>query len=129
MGRVSKYKKVKAFDPYAKRSVKERSGLIMSDSSFGVLDSKRKASLKKRARREKRRNGKKKQKLNDGFDLPPKEDDFDLSDPTLSVRKQKVKRLDHGLEELRTSTEVIASTVSLPSNNNNNAEVKTSSRY
>ena len=94
MGRVAKYKKIKACDPFAKRSTKDCSGLMSSSS---LLDPKRKASLKKRARCEKRKKGKS-NSYDDGFDAPPQEDeqdDFDLSDPSLKVKwKQKRRKLD-----------------------------------
>ena len=66
-------------------------------SSSSLLDPKRKASLKKRARCEKRKKGKS-NSYDDGFDAPPQEDeqdDFDLSDPSLKVKwKQKRRKLD-----------------------------------
>lgn len=146
MGRVAKYKKIKACDPFAKRKTKDRSGLMMSsfassNSSMllgGVLDPKRKASLKKRARRE--RNNPRKKKKNsgkddvfDGFDLPPKadeENDFDLLDPALTVKVRKKRKLEDGLNGLSdgntTSMEGILSKSVMPSKDNskNSDEIK-----
>ena len=112
MGRVSKYKKIKACDPFSKKSTKLKSGLITPLSSFGI-DSKRRASIKKRERREKRKLKKHTNKNVDfdGFDLPPQEkDDFDLNDPNLTVnRKERRQKLDHGLEQELVMTDVKAS--------------------
>jgi len=101
MGRVAKYKKVKACDPFARSSTKAKSGLMMPFSSI-VMDPTRKRSLKKKSRREKRRGGKKPSDKYDGFDAPPQDheqDDFDLADPLLTVKNTgKLNKLDHGLE-------------------------------
>jgi len=79
MGRVARYKKVKAFDAFAKNSVKERSGLL---------------PILNQTRKKKRSPSWKKKKKNAPdkpfYDLPPDHcDDFDLNDPDFSVKKQK----------------------------------------
>lgn len=90
MGRVAKYKKIKACDPYSK---KNRGQVDLSKVGiWGLGDDGRKA--KKRSRRsEQLRAGRKKRERSedeDGFDLPVKRDEFDMKDLLGSVKKQKL---------------------------------------
>jgi len=93
MGKVARYKKIKACDPFSKSSTKMKSGLF----GFGgeaILDPRRKRSLKKQARR-----AKKKGILNvdktGGFDAPPDsdEDDFNLADLDNIKTSKREKKL------------------------------------
>lgn len=93
MGKVARYKKIKACDPFSKSSTKRKSGLF----GFGgeaILDPRRKRSLKKQARR-----ARKKGILNvdktGGFDAPPDsdEDDFNLADLDNIKTSKKEKKL------------------------------------
>lgn len=93
MGRVAKYKKIKAFDPYSKKNAGQLN--LSNVGIWGLGESGRKA--KKRSRRAEILRQNKKRKPNDTngeFDLPPSErDDFDLDDLDDSVKKQKVETL------------------------------------
>lgn len=91
MGRVSKYKKIKSFDPYSKKN-----GGNVDLSKVGVWglgDNGQKA--KKRSRRSeilrKNKGKKRRNNENEGFDLAPSgKDEFDLTDLLGSVKKQKL---------------------------------------
>lgn len=91
MGRVAKYKKIKAVDPYSKKN-----GGRVDLSKVGIwgLGSNGR-KVKKRSRRSEQlrasRNAKGRDIDEGGFDLPPssRKDDFDLSDLT-SVKKEKM---------------------------------------
>jgi len=96
MGRVSKYKKIKACDPYSKKNGGNVD--LSTVGIWGLGDNGRKKKRKSRtAERLKAQKGKKhkKNKNNDdgdGFDLPPSEaDEFDLMDLMGSVKKQELK--------------------------------------
>mmetsp|Transcript_12207 Transcript_12207/g.18727 ORF Transcript_12207/g.18727 Transcript_12207/m.18727 type:complete len:295 (+) Transcript_12207:135-1019(+) len=88
MGRVARYKKVKSIDPYSKN------GSIMSDvwgeGDNGRRKKKRSRTAQKlRARKEKR--GKRDVGLDQGYDLPPiDEDDFDMDDLVGSLKKREM---------------------------------------
>lgn len=95
MGRVAKYKKIKACDPYSK---KNRGNLDLANVGvWGLGDNGRKA--KKRSRKAELMRKKKKRRTSDdddddGFDLPPtNKDEFDLADLVGSVKKEKQKNL------------------------------------
>ena len=94
MGRVSKYKKIKSFDPYSK---KNRGNIDLSQVGvWGLGDNGQKS--KKRSRRSeilrKNKGKKRRNNENDGFDLPPSgKDEFDIADLVGSVKKQKIETL------------------------------------
>jgi hypothetical protein len=99
MGRVSKYKKVKSFDPYSKKNGGKIN--LSKVGIWGLGESGRKA--KKRSRRsemlrsikKKNNNNSNKNGTDDGFDLPPSErDEFDMKDLLGSVKKQKLDTLE-----------------------------------
>lgn len=113
MGRVAKYKKIRACDPFAKRSTRERSGLTIG-AGAEALDPRRKASLRKRERRARKRPKKREKRRGEdfdgGLDAPPSEkDDFDLSDPSLTVRREKRRPANPLLETTTTTTAAVAS--------------------
>lgn len=89
MGRVARYKKIKAFDPYSK----ENGGKVQLEKVgiWGLGDNGRKT--KKRSKTaEKLRANKRKRDVDEGdpFDLPPDgEDEFDMADLVGSVKKEK----------------------------------------
>lgn len=111
MGRVSKYKKIKSVDPYAKSKGRGGSSIGNSRSAeyvWGTGDNGRRE--KKRSLKAQRHQAKKLSNATEGrrrmreaagsggFDLPISgKDDFDLADIVGSVRKEKRRRLDHGL--------------------------------
>eukprot|EP00977_Amphora_coffeiformis_P001094 scaffold227_cov165-Amphora_coffeaeformis.AAC.7 len=87
MGRVARFKKLKACDPYSNRN----RGQLLGERVWGLTDSGRKAkkrslvAQKMQAQKQKRRKGEK--KVDDGFDLPPtEEDEFDST--TFEVQKK-----------------------------------------
>lgn len=89
MGRVSRYKKVKAFDSFAKN------GQLMPDT-WGLGESGRRTkkrsltATKLRDQKRKRRKNNAASFENEGFDLPPGDgDDFDLRDLIGSLQKKK----------------------------------------
>lgn len=89
MGRVARYKKIKACDPYSKQN----GGRVQLEKVgvWGLGDNGRK--VKKRSKTAERLRAKKrKRQVDDGdpFDLPPEgEDEFDLADLVGSVKKEK----------------------------------------
>ena len=102
MGRVARFKKLKACDPYSNRN----RGQLLGERVWGLTDSGRKAkkrslvAQKMLAMKQKRRKGDK--KADDGFDLPPtEEDEFDST--TFEVQK-KTKPLSLDDVEGRTQT-------------------------
>ncbi len=90
MGRVAKYKKIKACDPYSKKNGGKVD--LNTVGIWGFGDNGRKP--KKRSRRAEvlRANKITKREQEDGFDLPPsgRRDEFDLKDLMGSVKKQKL---------------------------------------
>jgi len=88
MGRVSKYKKVKNFDPYSK---KNKGNIDLSSVGiWGLGDNGRRK--KKRSRTAIRLKGKRHNQTDHEFDAPPTQgDEFDLNDLLGTVKKQKVK--------------------------------------
>mmetsp|Transcript_35935 Transcript_35935/g.72975 ORF Transcript_35935/g.72975 Transcript_35935/m.72975 type:complete len:403 (+) Transcript_35935:176-1384(+) len=123
MGRVSKYKKIKSVDPYAKN--KGRGGSIGNSRSaeyvWGTGDNGRRE--KKRSLKAQRHQAKKLANATEGrrrmreaagsggFDLPTSgKDDFDLADIVGSVRKEKRRRLDHGLVDPNSVASSVAAT-------------------
>lgn len=90
MGRVAKYKKIKACDPYSKKNGGKID--LAAVGIWGLGDNGRKP--KKRSRRAEvlRANKKKKREQDNGFDLPPneKQDEFDMKDLVGSVKRQKL---------------------------------------
>lgn len=103
MGRVSKYKKIKAIDPYSKQRNKSFSASqTMTGYGFGFgsggEDMLRQKKMEKKAQKQQRNNvknkTKKKQSNNNKlfFDIPPedKEDDFDMANLTV-VRHENNK--------------------------------------
>jgi len=88
MGRLARYKKVKAFDPYAKAAVTARSGSL----SLINLDVR---TRKKKTYKERKK--KSNAKSSPGFfDIAPTHcNDFDLSDPRLSVKTPHTKKKDN----------------------------------
>lgn len=127
MGKVARYKKIKACDPFSKSSTKMKSGLF----GFGgeaILDPRRKRSLKKQARR-----AKKKGILNvdktGGFDAPPDsdEDDFNLADlDNIKTSKREKKLAKENLSLGFTSTASSISTSS--STKSENTDEKNSNK-
>lgn len=106
MGRVARYKKVKACDPYSKKNGGNVD--LTTVGIWGLGDSGRRQKkksltaqrLKAKAQSQKNNNNKKRGRpdnhKNDdaanGFDLPPnEEDEFDMKDIVGSVKRQKVK--------------------------------------
>jgi len=91
MGRLSKYKKIKSFDPYSKKNGGQVD--LSKVGIYGFGDNGQK--VKKRSKKSELLRSKKRQKKSDdggGFDLPPTEkDEFDLADLTGSVMKQNLK--------------------------------------
>lgn len=117
MGRVSKYKKIKAIDPYSKQNKhhiqKNKSLLLGSCREEGEL---RQKKLEKRIQKQlQRRRSSKAKKSRTGdkstfFDLPPDdiEDEFDLS--TLTVRRNE-----NTSQNLKTQTrEIVGSSSHIP---------------
>ena len=120
MGRVSKYKKIKAVDPFSKK--KKGKAAISSRASeyvWGSGDNGRRE--KKRSMKAQRHQARKLEGASDGrrrareaagaggFDLPPSgKDDFDLADLVGSVRRQKRPRIDDGLADTRRRTEAVS---------------------
>jgi len=106
MGRVSKYKKIKACDVFSKES--RRAGVRTDDSDtlWGTTGSGRRAKKRSQTatelqrRKLKRREGRSNVSGdNGGFDLaPPGKDDFEISDLLGSVKKEKKRKLDAGIE-------------------------------
>ncbi|VEU39029.1 unnamed protein product [Pseudo-nitzschia multistriata] len=98
MGRVAKYKKVKSFDPYSK---KNRGNVDLSAVGvWGLGDNgrkKKKRSLKaQKLHAKKHRNSSKKKGTggfdDDGFDVPPdEEDEFTMADLVGSIKKKSMK--------------------------------------
>ena len=100
MGRVARYKKVKSFDPYSRESKQKRKSLH-DEYVWGSSETRKpkKRSLKSMTLRQQKlknqRPNKRKQQqtINNGFDIPPEEDDFDLNDIIGSVKKQQVMNI------------------------------------
>ena len=90
MGRVAKYKKIKSVDPYSKKNGGRVD--LSKVGIWGLGDNGRK--VKKRSRRSEllRANKKPRQRPADeqGFDLPPGRDEFDMNDLVGSVKQQKM---------------------------------------
>lgn len=90
MGRVAKYKKIKACDPYSKKNGGKVD--LNTVGIWGMGDNGRKP--KKRSRRAEvlRANKKQKREQDHGFDLPPsgRRDEFDMKDLEGSVKRQKM---------------------------------------
>jgi hypothetical protein len=130
MGRVSKYKKIKACDPFSKRNrggPKGNAGAI--DLSivdvWGLGDDGRKQKRRSRtAEKLKAAKFKNKQSMNKNnyfFDLPPSEgDEFDLKDLIGSVKKQKLEPNSLLQNEQGKSTGAVSSTLSGDAIKNNN---------
>ena len=120
MGRVSKYKKIKAVDPFSKKNKgKAAISSRTSDYVWGSGDNGRRE--KKRSIKAQRHQERKLEGASDGrrrareaagaggFDLPPSgKDDFDLADLVGSVRRQKRPRIDDGLADTRRRTEAVS---------------------
>ena len=119
MGRVSKYKKVKAVDPFSKQKKgKAAASARTSEYVWGTGDNGRrdkKRSLKAQRHQARKLGG---GSMSDGrrrareaagaggFDLLPSgKDDFDLADLMGSVKRQKRPRLDDGLADPRRRNE------------------------
>ena len=115
MGRVAKYKKIKAFDPFSKQN----GGNVNLENVgiWGLGADGRKA--KKRSRRSEMlrqsRGKRKKADEKDTFDLPPEADDFDMKDLVGSVKRQKTASQETSKEEpKKKSMERV--TIALPTN-------------
>mmetsp|Transcript_25340 Transcript_25340/g.73339 ORF Transcript_25340/g.73339 Transcript_25340/m.73339 type:complete len:378 (-) Transcript_25340:37-1170(-) len=122
MGRVSKYKKIKAVDPFSKKKKgKAAASSRTSNYVWGTGDNGRRE--KKRSVKAQRHQARKLEgsSMSDGrrrareaagaggFDLPPTgKDDFDLADLMGSVRRQKRPRIDDGLADHRRRTETVS---------------------
>ena len=104
MGRVAKYKKIKAFDPYSKQNA----GRIDLENVgiWGLGNNGRKAKKVSLTVQKMRRNRKRKNADDDGFDLPPNDgDEFDMLDLEGSLKKQKVElSIDEAYEAERRAT-------------------------
>lgn len=123
MGRVSKYKKVKAVDPFSKQKKgKAAASARTSEYVWGMGDNGRKE--KKRSLKAQRHQARKlgggsmsdgRRRAREaagagGFDLPPSgKDEFDLADLMGSVKRQKRPRLDDGLADPRRRNETTVS--------------------
>ena len=122
MGRVSKYKKVKAVDPFSKQKKGKAASARTSEYVWGMGDNGRKE--KKRSLKAQRHQARKlgggsmsdgRRRAREaagagGFDLPPSgRDDFDLGDLMGSVKRQKRPRLDDGLADPRRRNEITVS--------------------
>jgi hypothetical protein len=88
MGRVARYKKIKAIDPFSKKNGGKRVGEV----TWGLGDDGRKKKKRSYTATELRRKAKKV----DGpdkyaFDLPPEKDDFDIRDMVNSLKKETIK--------------------------------------
>ena len=138
MGRVSKYKKVKAVDPFSKQKKgKAAASARTSEYVWGMGDNGRKE--KKRSLKAQRHQGRKlggggmsdgRRRAREaagagGFDLPPSgKDDFDLADLVGSVKRQKRPRLDDGLADPRRRNETTTISKRTPSIPETDAEEK-----
>ena len=116
MGRVARYKKVKACDPFAKGN---RRVTIGGETVWGLGDDGRKAKKRSRTAEKLRTQRKKKSKLDHhvdrAFDAPPDEgDEFDINDMLGSLKKKSTAILEN--EIIRVSVPVTKSspTVSTP---------------
>ena len=138
MGRVSKYKKVKAVDPFSKQKKgKAAASARTSEYVWGMGDNGRKE--KKRSLKAPRHQARKlggggmsdgRRRAREaagagGFDLPPSgKDDFDLADLVGSVKRQKRPRLDDGLADPRRRNETTTISKRTPSIPETDAEEK-----
>ena len=138
MGRVSKYKKVKAVDPFSKQKKgKAAASARTSEYVWGMGDNGRKE--KKRSLKAQRHQARKlggggmsdgRRRAREaagagGFDLPPSgKDDFDLADLVGSVKRQKRPRLDDGLADPRRRNETTTISKRTPSIPETDAEEK-----
>jgi hypothetical protein len=92
MGRVAKYKKIKAFDPYSKQN---RGNVDLESVGVWGLGADGRKPKKRSRRSEMLRASRGKQKKTnerDVFDLPPEADDFDMKDLVGSVKRQKIQQ-------------------------------------
>jgi len=104
MGRVARYKKVKACDPY---SSKNRGRLLDADTVgvWGLGDSGRKAkkrSLTSQKLRSMRKKSGAKMTTKAEFDVAPESDDFDLADLVGSLKREKCSFEEEQLLQQRT---------------------------
>lgn len=86
MGRVARYKKIKACDPFSRKN----RGKINHDTIgvWGLGDNGRRS--RKRSRTAENLRAKRKRTSVDDFDAPPEADDFDMADLVGSLKKEKV---------------------------------------
>jgi hypothetical protein len=96
MGRVARYKKIKACDPFAKGN---RRKTIGGETVWGIGDDGRKLKKRSRTAEKLRAQRKKKTKLDKftdrAFDAPPDDgDEFDMKDLIGSVKKNKNDQVD-----------------------------------
>lgn len=90
MGRVSRYKKIKSFDPYSKKNGGKVD--LSKVGIWGLGDNGRKPKKRSRRADTLRLNKKRKNIPEEGFDLPPSaRDEFDLADMIGSVKKQRIE--------------------------------------
>jgi hypothetical protein len=88
MGRVARYKKVKAIDPYSKKN----GGRKIGEVTWGLGDDGRKKKKRSYTVTEQRRKAKKEDAPDkNAFDLPPDKDDFDIRDMVNSLKKETNK--------------------------------------
>jgi len=86
MGRVARYKKIKAIDPFSKKN----GGRSISEVTWGLGDDGRKKKKRSYTATELRRKRKKEDASDRGlFDLAPERDDFDIKDMVNSLKKEK----------------------------------------
>ena len=85
MGRVARYKKIKAIDPYSKKN----GGRSIGEVTWGLGDDGRKKKKRSYSAMELRRKRRKEDAPERGlFDLPPEKDDFDIDDMVNSLKKE-----------------------------------------
>ncbi len=106
MGRVARYKKTKSFDK------QHRGGEYVWGSMSSTMKRKRSITAERHHKKKSKRKG---FIEDEGFDLPPGKDDFDLAD--LEVKKQKKRKLDDDLHtlsnDIKPSTKVTSERVKI----------------
>uniref|UniRef100_A0A8J9X4X5 Coiled-coil domain-containing protein n=1 Tax=Phaeodactylum tricornutum TaxID=2850 RepID=A0A8J9X4X5_PHATR len=114
MGRVARYKKVKACDPYSK----ENGGRIQLDEVgiWGIGKDSRKPKKRSKTSERLRVKRKKTTEIDDGFDAPPeKGDDFDMADLYGTLKQEKVQNEQFDLgSSVKAHTTIITKTPSKP---------------
>lgn len=124
MGRVARYKKIKAFDPFSSQN-KGKSLNLDNVGVWGLGESGRKPKKRSKTAQKLRARRNKDPRGEDGFDVPPEGDDFDMADIVGSVKKQKAPR---NVETLETSTPLTRTTTAVPQKPGDQVTTDTSDR-